>query len=131
MALAAGNLALVVDDDPEMRALLRDHATDLGYSVIEAGSGDEAERLVGQVSDIGLVISDIIMPGALNGLDLAHSLRTSKPTLPILLVSGLPAADPTVVSARQDFPVLRKPFSRKAFAAALADLNREDTPHVA
>jgi PAS domain S-box-containing protein len=129
--VADGSLALVVDDDPEMRALLRDHATDLGYSVIEAGSGDEAEKLVGQIPDICLVISDIIMPGTVNGLDLANSLRVSKPALPILLVSGLPAADPTIVSARQTFPVLRKPFTRKAFAAALASLNREDTPHVA
>jgi len=129
--LAEGNLALVVDDDPEMRALLRDHAADLGYSVIEAGSGDEAERLVGQVPGIGLVVSDIIMPGALNGLDLAQSLRMSRPALPVLLVSGLPAADPTVVAARQAFPVLRKPFTRKAFAAALANMNREDAPHVA
>lgn len=131
MPVAGGNLALVVDDDAEMRALLRDHATDLGYSVIEAGSGDEAERLVGQIADISLVISDIIMPGALNGLDLAQSLRKSKPELPILLVSGLPAADPTIVAARQTFSVLRKPFTRKAFATALAGLNREDAPHVA
>jgi len=126
-----GNLVLVVDDDSEMRALLRDHATDLGYSVIEAGSADEAEKLVGQIPDICLVISDIIMPGALNGLDLAHSLRISKPALPILLVSGLPAADPTIAAARQAFAVLRKPFTRKAFAAALTGMNHEDTTHVA
>ncbi|GAB4347872.1 MAG: PAS-domain containing protein [Oricola sp.] len=128
---ARGGLALIVDDDPEMRVLLRDHATDLGYSVIEAGSGDEAEMLVDRISDIALVISDIIMPGALNGLDLAHGLRESKPGLPVLLVSGLPAADPAIIAARRDFPVLRKPFTRETFAAAMAGLNRKDTQHVA
>ncbi|QKV16997.1 PAS-domain containing protein [Oricola thermophila] len=127
---ADGVLVLVVDDDPEMRTLLRDHVAELGYSVMEAGSGEEAKRLVDQVHDIRMVISDIVMPGKMNGLELAGALRAAHPALPILLVSGLPPADPAVKAAKDTFPVLRKPFTRKAFANFVAGLRQEDSSNV-
>lgn len=128
---AEGSLALVVDDDPELRAVLRDHAAGLGYAVIEAASADEADNLVSHIADIRLVVSDIVMPGDSNGLDLAHRLKSRDPSLPILLVSGLPASDPTIVEAKRTFPVLRKPFTRTTFADAVAAIPAKEPADVA
>jgi two-component system, NtrC family, sensor kinase len=62
--------------------------------------------------DVDLVLTDIVMPGGMSGLDLAHELRRRFPDLPVLLTTGYSAA---AQEATQDgFPILSKPYHRKA-----------------
>ncbi|ASJ74478.1 PAS-domain containing protein [Granulosicoccus antarcticus] len=113
---------LIVDDDAELRALMRDHATELGLSVIEADSAEEAGLLLSRVDGIDALISDIIMPGDDNGLDLARQATSTRPALKVLLVSGLAVDNSLFQFANAEFPVLRKPFDKKTFSRQLVQL---------
>lgn len=118
---ANGSLLLLVDDDPELRAIMREYVARMGFSVLEAASADEAVQLMRQVPDIKAVVSDIIMPGIQSGVDLARHVVDMKGRIPVLLVSGLPASDRLVDEAKQHAGFLRKPFTEDIFHKALAE----------
>jgi len=80
---------LVVEDDEDVRQMLCRHLAALGMSALEARSADEAlARLEAGTDDIALVLSDIVMPGGMSGIDLAWQIRRRWPDLPVLLASG-------------------------------------------
>ena len=79
---------LIVEDEPFLRSLLADELRDVGFNVVEAVSADEALAYVHANRNIDLVFSDIQMPGSLNGIGLAASLRAANPALPVILTSG-------------------------------------------
>ncbi|MEX0319556.1 MAG: PAS-domain containing protein [Ruegeria sp.] len=113
---AHGGLALLVEDNDELRSQFRDMLVDLGHSVIEATSADEACALAADLDDISLVLSDIRLEGAGTGLDL---IRRLKPGLPCVLMTSLPLSDPLHREALAQGPVLRKPFSRAQLSALI------------
>ena len=78
---------LLVDDDDLVRNLVQRQLTGLGYVVTAAGSASEALELV-QSGQYDLLLTDMIMPGGMNGRDLALHVRALAPNLPILLSSG-------------------------------------------
>lgn len=109
--------ALLVDDEELVRMSTADMLGDLGYSVVEASSGDEALALLGEAAGFDLLVTDHLMPG-LSGTDLAREARAARPGLPVLLVSGyaeLEGVDP-------DLPRLTKPFRKDELASSLARL---------
>jgi len=112
----SGGLALLVEDNEELRAMFRDMLMDLGHSVIEATSVDEATALVGDLSDISVILSDIKLQGNGTGLDLFDRVQSTG--LPVILMTSLPPSDPLHQSALSRAPVLHKPFT----AAQLVDL---------
>ncbi|WP_162150929.1 PAS-domain containing protein [Ahrensia sp. 13_GOM-1096m] len=114
-----GHLILIVDDDPEMRTLIRNYLGDLGLPCLEADGAEEALTLVKQVAEITGVISDIIMPGTLTGVDLAAQWRQYQPELAVLLISGLPRQHKLLQSARENHTILRKPFDKDVFKQTL------------
>ena len=115
---------LLVEDEPEVRKVLRMQLTGLGYAVIEAADGVEALGLLHNVDDIALLVSDTVMPGGIGGRDLARHARALRPDLPILLVTGY-ASDTTLIDDMPgDVPTLRKPFDQHALAAVLSALLR-------
>ncbi len=113
---AAGGLALLVEDQEDLRAQFRDMLMDLGHSVIEATSVDEACALAADIDGIALVLSDIRLEGAATGLDLVDRLS---PDLPCILMTSLPLSDPLHRTALGRCPVLRKPFSRAQLSALI------------
>ena len=116
--------ALLVEDEPEVRKVLRMQLTGLGYAVIEAADGVEALGLLQNIDDIALLVSDTVMPGGIGGRDLARHARALRPDLPILLVTGY-ASDTTLIDDMPgDVPTLRKPFDQHALAAVLSALLR-------
>lgn len=119
---AKGQLLLLVDDDPELRAIMREYAAKAGFTILEAETADEAISLVDQVSDIKAIVSDIIMPGRQSGIDLAQHIARRTTDIPLLLVSGLPATDALVETARKQTQFLRKPFTEDMFHEALTEL---------
>jgi len=112
---------LLVDDDAAVRAVAADMLRDLGCEVVEASGGDEAiARLRGApAQDAALV--DFAMPG-LNGGQTASALRTLRPGLPVVLMSGY--ADLEALADAWSGPVLRKPFERGDLARELVRATR-------
>ena len=111
-------LALLVEDDPAVRKLLRRELLDAGYSVVEAENAAEAIELIDHTHHVALLLTDVVMPGERDGLDVvSHALSVG--TIPqIVLMSGyLPAR-----SLPEGVPFLQKPFTR----AQLLQLLHED-----
>ena len=88
MSQASGEARiLVVEDDEEVRATTGAYLRESGLDVQEARDADEALEVL-QRERFDVVVSDIIMPGSMNGAGLAKAIRRDWPSLPILLVSG-------------------------------------------
>jgi CheY-like chemotaxis protein len=94
-----------------------DMLSDLGYSVVEAASGEEAVRLVNRGTHFDMLITDHLMPG-MTGTDLADTLRAVKPGVPVLVVSGYAEHE----GIEPGIPRLTKPFRADELAARLAEL---------
>jgi PAS domain S-box-containing protein len=111
---------LVVDDDINVREVSVALLGALGYATVEAGDAAQALAILARRNDIDIVFSDVIMPGEINGLDLAHRIRETYPAVAVVLASGYTAQLQGDKGAPNDVEVLRKPYSRAALAAALA-----------
>lgn len=109
-------LVMLVEDEDEIRAAVRDMLMEQGHSVIEATSADEATALLADLPDIAFVLSDIQLEGAATGLDLANRIGT---TTPLVLMTSLPTEHPLFTQAQQRAPVLRKPITREDLAAII------------
>jgi CheY-like chemotaxis protein len=108
---------LLVEDDHDVAALTRELLTSLGFSVSHVASPDAALRMVMQSHEIDIVVTDLMMPGLVNGLQLAREIRSRQPALPILLTTGSPS---TLAGMEDDeFPLLLKPHSGDSLARAL------------
>jgi CheY-like chemotaxis protein len=81
-------IVLVVDDEMLLRMRAVDMVEDAGYASVEAVDADEAVAILESRSDIGLVFTDIQMPGSMDGLKLAHTVHQRWPSIGIILVSG-------------------------------------------
>lgn len=79
---------LVVDDSDDVRELAENTLRSQGYRILAARSGEEAIALLERYGDVDLLFTDIIMPGGMNGLQLAEKVRERQPDLPILLATG-------------------------------------------
>jgi CheY-like chemotaxis protein len=79
---------LIVEDDVMVRSIAAEYLRDGGLEVIEASNADEAVQLVTAGLNIGLVLSDVNMPGSMDGFGLARWLREHHPALRIILASG-------------------------------------------
>jgi CheY-like chemotaxis protein len=106
--------ALVVDDEALVRASTADMLADLGYAVVEAGSGAEALALLAAGEEIDLLVTDHLMNG-MTGVELAEQVRTLKPEAKLLVVSGYAEVE----GIAPDLPRLTKPFRLADLALAL------------
>ena len=79
---------LVVDDEPTIRMLISDVLSEGGYTVIEAEDGPSAMRFLQSDARIDLLITDVGLPGGMNGRQVADAARTSRPDLKVLFVTG-------------------------------------------
>ncbi len=118
-----GQVVLVVEDNPKVRRLSVERIRDLGYQALEASNGDLAFEILQTGAHVDLVFSDLVMPGSLNGYDLAARIKEHFPSTKILLTSGY-ASD--VVTGRLggsgDYDVLHKPFRQAELARRLQAL---------
>jgi CheY-like chemotaxis protein len=105
---------LVVEDEPEVRALTREMLEDLGYTVLEARRPREALHIAEEhLGPIHLVLTDVVMP-ELNGRRLAERLTSTRADLKVLFMSGY--TDDAIVHHGAGTCLLQKPFSREALA---------------
>jgi PAS domain S-box-containing protein len=115
---------LVVDDDLLVLENTAAMLDDLGHTVIEARSGEEALALLQRTRSVDLVVTDYAMPG-MTGLQLASAITAERPGTVVLLSTGY-AELPS--EARSGLPRLAKPFDQAALAKAIEAAMREDEP---
>jgi signal transduction histidine kinase/ActR/RegA family two-component response regulator len=123
---ATNQLVLVVDDDDAVREITAFMLRDLGYGVVEAGSGGAALDLLERQANVDLVLLDFAMPG-MNGGEVAREIKTRRPDLPILFATGYADAE-ALVEAGED-RVIRKPFVDGELASKLAAAVAAGAPH--
>ncbi len=114
---APGTLVLLVEDTDTIRETVRVMLRDLGHSVIEAASHDEALALV-DLPGLGMVLSDINLAGPGSGLDLLRQCR-ARGLERLHLMTALPPSDRLRNAAEREFPVLAKPFTLPDLRVAL------------
>ncbi len=120
---------LVVEDDVFVRAYVSGVIRELGYSVIEAEDGPSALARLAEAPRVDLLFTDVILPGGLNGRELAEKARETRPGLKVLFTSGYPK-NVIVQQGRLDLGVqlLAKPYRKAALVRALRDSLAGRTP---
>ena len=109
---ALGETVLVVEDDQRVRRVSVRRLRELGYAVIEADSGAAALLVLDREEPIDVLFTDIVMPGGMSGIDLAHEARRRRPELRVLFTSGY--AEPAAVKGSTlttNVAWLGKPYS--------------------
>jgi PAS domain S-box-containing protein len=118
---------LVVEDDHGVRDFAASVLRELGYRVLEASTGDGALELLDGAVEADLLFTDVVMPGRLNGVDLARLARARQPALPVLFTSGYATRLVEKDWLAEDIEFLRKPYRSIDLAARIrALLDRSD-----
>ena len=114
---------LLVEDNAEVAEVAKAYLEQLGYQVRHASSAPGRRSISSQREDnIDVVFSDILMPGGMNGLDMAHIVRRKFPDIAVLLTTGYSSSAQDAV--RQGFEVLQKPYDLAALQRALRAARR-------
>jgi CheY-like chemotaxis protein len=119
---------LVVEDDELVRVLAADMAASAGHKVYQAAHADEAIQLLERNLDIRIVLTDVEMPGTMDGVKLAHYIRDRWPPIQLIVVSG------AKVLAEKDLPLgasfLSKPYTHDHISEQLREMvTRINSPH--
>jgi PAS domain S-box-containing protein len=123
MPRATGETILLVDDEPLVRMVASEALEELNYIVIEAADGISALKILESKRHIDLLITDVGLPGGMNGRQVAEAARTSRPGLGVLFITGY--AENAVLNhghLDQGMHVLTKPFQMDVFARRVKDL---------
>jgi len=118
-----GETVLVVDDEPTVRMLVVEVLEELGYAALEAADASSGLRLLESDVRIDLLISDVGLPGGMNGRQMADAARQRRPGLKVLFITGY--AENAVVGNGHLEPgmhVMTKPFAMDALAVRIRDL---------
>ncbi len=124
-----GETVLVVDDEPTVRMLVSDVLQDLGYAAIEAVDGAGGLRVLQSDARIDLLVTDVGLPGGMNGRQVADAGRALRPHLKVLFITGY--AENAVLSHGHLDPgmhVMTKPFPLEALASRIRELIAGNPP---
>jgi len=118
-----GETVLVVDDEPTVRMLVTEVLEDLGYTAIEAADGPAGLKVLRSDARIDLLVTDVGLPGGMNGRQVADAGRAVRPGLKVLFITGY-AENAVVGNGHLDpgMHVLTKPFAMEALASRIKEL---------
>jgi PAS domain S-box-containing protein len=114
----AGQTVLVVEDNPAVRQVASSTLHSLGFEVLEAENADDAARMLKDNAQVRLVLSDVRMPGEMNGIDLAHLIRQEMPEVRVLLTTGYVENDEKI----EHLDLLYKPYRATDLAEKIQGL---------
>jgi len=118
-----GRVILLVDDETELLKIAEAYLKDLGFEVHCATCGKEALELMDELEQIDLLLTDVVMPGGINGVALAREVTDRDAGVAVLYASGFPTG---VIEENSkvvlDAPLLHKPYSLKALSRAMRDV---------
>ena len=126
-AAQAGRPVLVIDDEPTVRMLIVDALTDLGYAVYEASDGAAGLKILETDRPIDLLITDVGLPGGLNGRQVADAARTLRPDLRVMFITGY--AENAVLNhghIDRGMEILTKPFAVEDLAMRVDRILRDE-----
>nr|WP_277819277.1 response regulator [Pseudoroseomonas vastitatis] len=121
-----GEVVLVVDDEPVIRMLITEVLEELGYAAIEAADGPEGLRVLQSNRRVDLLVTDVGLPGGMNGRQLADAARQQRPGLKVLFITGY--AENAVIGKtilEPGMQVVTKPFAMQALATHIRDMIEE------
>ena len=115
---------LIVEDEPLLRVLIMDILVDHGYRILEAGNANEAIELLNAGADVQVLLTDVRMPGALDGIELARRVAHIRPEIKILIMSAwiFPRAGAVPQGAR----FIAKPYLPTALISEIEELLAAD-----
>jgi PAS domain S-box-containing protein len=119
----SGETVLIVDDEPSIRMLIAEVLAEFGYRAIEAADGSSALRVLQSDTRIDLLVTDVGLPGGMNGRQLADFGRVARPALKILFITGY--AEKVVATGDQLGPgmeVIAKPFAMDVLTAKIKEM---------
>ena len=122
-----GKTILIVDDEPSVRMLVTDVLQELGYASIEAADGPAGLKTLQSDATVDLLVTDVGLPGGLNGRQLADAARITRPDLKVLFITGY--AENAVIGNGHLAPgmrVLTKPFVMEALANRILEMIGDD-----
>ncbi|MCP5076349.1 MAG: response regulator [Rhodobacteraceae bacterium] len=109
-------MVLLVEDTEEIRTSVRAMLRDIGHTVLEADSAEEALALA-QVPGVTHVLSDIMLSGEMNGLEMVSEMQSGGLSVPVIMMTGLPPSDRARRTAERSYSLLPKPFSEAQLRA--------------
>jgi PAS domain S-box-containing protein len=113
-------LILVVEDNLALRRVAVRQLTELGYRIVEAGTTQEALTII-ESGTVDLVFTDVVLPGGMDGFELARIVGEHRPDMKIVLTSGFPEAKLEPALALTKLRLLSKPYRKEDLARALHD----------
>ncbi len=113
---------LLVEDEGLIRLTLAETLEDAGYTVVSAGTGDEACALLNHRHRFDVLVTDIQMPGSTDGIDVARSFHETHPNQPVVFMTGRPDMLSRVGRLSACEALLRKPFGAAQMLTAIAGL---------
>ena len=122
-AASVSSRVLVVEDEFLIRSMLSEELREAGYHVIEACDAAEA-LLVFETVKPDLIISDVRMPGPLDGLDLLARVRETSPALPVIIISGHESPSQALIEGATRF--LAKPYRLEVVVLAVREALKKD-----
>jgi CheY-like chemotaxis protein len=116
-AARAGAMVLVVEDNHEVRAVTVSLLEQLGYQTIAVEHAAAALEILAGSQQINVIFSDVVLPGEIDGLLLARTVKARYPDISIVLTTGYTR----VFEAEPEFPVLRKPYQISALGRIIRE----------
>lgn len=110
---------LLSEDDASVATITETMLKNLGHDVVRVENGEQALRVIRSDQSLDLLMSDVIMPGGMNGVELARETVTLRPTIKVLLCSGYAGESIDRAIAAGSWPFLRKPYLQDELAAHL------------
>lgn len=120
-SVKSGQSVLLVEDDDAVAAIAVDQLRDMGLKVAAAETGPEALMLL-EAQAFDVMVTDIVMPGGMTGVELARICQERWPAMSIVLTSGYAGDDVDEALAGTSWPFLRKPYSGPELREALGDI---------
>lgn len=122
-----GKTVLVVDDEPTVRMLITEVLEELGYTAIETNDGPAGLKVLQSDARIDLLVTDVGLPGGINGRQLADAARTTRPDLKVLFITGY--AENAIIGNGQLSPgmrILTKPFVMETLASRILEMTEDE-----
>jgi PAS domain S-box-containing protein len=125
-SIGEGEVVLVIDDEPTIRMLIGEVLAESGYAVIEAPDGPAGLKVLESNARIDLLVTDVGLPGGMNGRQVADAARVSRPDLKVLFITGY-AENAVVGNGRLEkgMFVVTKPFQMESLAARIREIIKQ------